>query len=75
MFCCEECRRAYNREARAEKRRLWKMQRARKVEENNGKPSSLDEVNKILKWIEKHYQETGVLLSYGKAVAFMQKGV
>lgn len=73
LFCCDVCRRLYHREARAEKKRLWKMQKARQEERQNGKVSDVEEANKIIRWIERHYKETGVLLSYGKAVAFMER--
>lgn len=72
-YCCTKCRDLYNRERRAEQKKLWKKMKAKEADRQNGKTSCVEEANKIIRWIDEHYKKTGVLLSYGKAVAAMRK--
>lgn len=58
-YCSAECRR-----------------RAAKIRKKDGRKrrrsSERMTVQDVLVWIQKHYEETGVLLSYGKAVARLE---
>ncbi len=66
-YCSAECRR------RAAKIRKKDGRKRRSIfsEARAGRSSERMTVQDVLVWIQKHYDETGVLLSYGKAVARM----
>lgn len=65
QYCSAECRR------RAENLRKKDGRKRRRM-----RAAPLSEgmtVRDVLAWIERHYEKTGVLLSYGKAVARLRE--
>lgn len=71
-YCSQVCRRrglqernvAYLRRKRQEEKRVCEPQR---------KSAPSMSVHAVIVWIRKHYEKTGVLLSYGKAVAKIEQ--
>jgi hypothetical protein len=62
-YCCIECRER----ARSE---FGRKTAARKI-----KQKQIDKFAPVNEFIKKHYEETGVRLSYGQAVPLMERGV
>lgn len=70
-YCSEICRLKMGRINSAEKNR--RRREARKHERERPAVSKGLTVKDVMDWIQRHYEETGVLLSYGKAVAKMEQ--
>lgn len=68
-YCSDKCRRAAIRE---KARNSWHQQeRARKSRKTM--PCKGMSVHAVILWIREYYEKTGVLLSYGKAVAKIEQ--
>lgn len=71
MYCSKECR-TIGRASVIAKRRRKKESEDRPQQRVMEKPSMT--VADVMRWIQRHYEETGVLLSYGKAVVKIEGG-
>ncbi len=74
MYCSDECRRLGKK-----KSSIRNYHRNKSKPKAEKRPAKLQKksvtVNDVLQWIQQHYERTGVLLSYGKAVTIMEQGV
>ena len=68
-YCSDICRNAAKRESQNKAQRKQRKKKKEKPNPINANMSFDD----VQAWIQKHYKKTGVLLSYGKAVAKIEQ--
>ncbi len=69
-YCSPECKRQGKRETN----RVYQLRRQAKAARQAGRRSSPKwSFAEITAWIQRHYEETGELLSYGKAVCRLER--
>lgn len=68
-YCSDECRK----EAIREKNRYSWHQKERARKSKRRAPREGMSVHEVIVWIREYYEKTGVMLSYGKAVAKIEK--